>query len=590
MAQHDYNIANQTFPNTRTDINDVLSAIASNNSGDTAPSTTFANQWFYETDTNKLFIRNEDNDAYIHVLTLNQTNDTVSSIGGAATLAGIDDQTSSNDDQLTITDTAVIINEDSDDVDFRVESNGNANKLVVNAGNNLVGINADPDLGSGLHIKNADSGQSAAGGNGDELVLENDGECGLSILSGASSSGNIFFGDSGGSATGIIAYNHSSNFMAFSTNGGNERVRITSAGSVGMGTTSPDSPLHVHVGSAGSVTAFDTTGVTIEDSDNATLNFLSPDANQSRILFGSPTDNVGASIKWGHDSTKFEIKGGTGSSILELGGAQSNQLQITNAGVLSTGAETAPDTGQGGLCLNQGSNDDGIFSLKSSDVAHGMTSLAQTDTWLSLHKDNASSGGVRARICSGQVKSLKIECFATGENTAEATTALSNFAVDGRPKSGTSVQSHDGDANIASFRTGDAAQCIFKGDGEIFSNQTSTVGTFDEYDDAQLIRSYDLTRGEGNKVKGLIASKFDKFVKYNRDDLKDARLIGKDENGNPTNFINLNGFIRLHNGAIWQQYEKHQKLANAMYELAKAAVGEEKANEILEQNEIKLLN
>ena len=32
---------------------------------------------------------------------------------------GIDDQTSSNDDQLTITDTAVVINEDSDDVDFR---------------------------------------------------------------------------------------------------------------------------------------------------------------------------------------------------------------------------------------------------------------------------------------------------------------------------------------------------------------------------------------------------------------------------------------------------------------------------------------
>ena len=47
---------------------------------------------------------------------------------------------------------------------------------------------------------------------------------------------------------------------------------------------------------------------------------------------------------------------------------------------------------------------------------------------------------------------------------------------------------------------------------------------------------------------------------------------------------------RLHNGAIWQQYEKHQNLANAMYELAKVAVGEEKANEILEQNEIKLLN
>jgi len=53
-------------------------------------------------------------------------------------LAGIDDQTSSNDDQLTITDTAVVVNEDSDDVDFRVESNGNANMLFLDGGNNRV--------------------------------------------------------------------------------------------------------------------------------------------------------------------------------------------------------------------------------------------------------------------------------------------------------------------------------------------------------------------------------------------------------------------------------------------------------------------
>ena len=53
-----------------------------------------------------------------------------SHVGGS--LAGIDDQTSSNDDQLTITDSAVVINEDSDDLDFRVESNGNTHMLFVN--------------------------------------------------------------------------------------------------------------------------------------------------------------------------------------------------------------------------------------------------------------------------------------------------------------------------------------------------------------------------------------------------------------------------------------------------------------------------
>ena len=51
MAQHDYSIANQTFPNTRTDLNNVLSAISSNNSGTSAPSTTFANQFWYDTST-----------------------------------------------------------------------------------------------------------------------------------------------------------------------------------------------------------------------------------------------------------------------------------------------------------------------------------------------------------------------------------------------------------------------------------------------------------------------------------------------------------------------------------------------------------
>jgi len=66
----------------------------------------------------------------------------------AASFAGIDDQSSSNDDQLTITDTAVVINEDSDDVDFRVESNGNANMLVVDASTDCIAIGQAAGSGS----------------------------------------------------------------------------------------------------------------------------------------------------------------------------------------------------------------------------------------------------------------------------------------------------------------------------------------------------------------------------------------------------------------------------------------------------------
>ena len=47
---------------------------------------------------------------------------------------------------------------------------------------------------------------------------------------------------------------------------------------------------------------------------------------------------------------------------------------------------------------------------------------------------------------------------------------------------------------------------------------------------------------------------------------------------------------KLHNGAIWQQYEKHENLLNAVYELAVKPVGKDEANEILDKNDIKLLS
>ena len=70
MSQHDFNIANQSFPDTRTDLNNALAALASTSSGDAEPGTTYANQLWYETDTDTLKIRNEANNGWVTVLTL----------------------------------------------------------------------------------------------------------------------------------------------------------------------------------------------------------------------------------------------------------------------------------------------------------------------------------------------------------------------------------------------------------------------------------------------------------------------------------------------------------------------------------------
>ena len=81
MANHDYIISNQTFPSFRTDLNNSLSAIATNNSSASEPSTTYAYQWWYDTANDQLKIRNKDNDAWITVATFNQTTDTITLVG-----------------------------------------------------------------------------------------------------------------------------------------------------------------------------------------------------------------------------------------------------------------------------------------------------------------------------------------------------------------------------------------------------------------------------------------------------------------------------------------------------------------------------
>jgi hypothetical protein len=65
MAQHDYNIANQSGADFRADLNNALLAIATVNSGATEPSTTFAHQLWVDTSSSVLKIRNAADNAWI---------------------------------------------------------------------------------------------------------------------------------------------------------------------------------------------------------------------------------------------------------------------------------------------------------------------------------------------------------------------------------------------------------------------------------------------------------------------------------------------------------------------------------------------
>ncbi len=146
-------------------------------------------------------------------------------------------------------------------------NNAGTEKLrITSAG--LVGIGETAPLGQ-LHVKSADSGASVNSGH-NQVIAENSGNSGFSILSGNTSNGAICFGDDGNNCKGYVNYTHNGDHLDFGVNGA-EKMRVSSDGDVGIGISSPAHRLSVFDGSTGIVARFATTGnrsLDISSADN----------------------------------------------------------------------------------------------------------------------------------------------------------------------------------------------------------------------------------------------------------------------------------------------------------------------------------
>ena len=279
MAQHDYVIDNSTGANVRADINSALQAIASNNSGSSDPSTTYAFQLFADTTNNVMKIRNAANNAFIELFQLDGTFTLEDGSVSTPALAFRDDLNtgifSSAADTFNVATGGVermelgattIFNEDGADVDFRIEGDTQANLFYVDAGNDRVGIGTSSPRRHfhihesasstvGLMLTNGATGESNDS-QGFQFKVGNDGTAVIDqrenqpITFSTNGSERMRIDSSGrlliGTTTGDPYGNRQLTVNIISSNGDNERLRIDSSGNVGIGTTSPSHLLEVN--------------------------------------------------------------------------------------------------------------------------------------------------------------------------------------------------------------------------------------------------------------------------------------------------------------------------------------------------------
>ena len=185
---------------------------------------------------------------------------------------------------------------------------------------------------------------------------------------------------------------------------------------VGIGTTSPDGPLHVHTATAGSVTAASSTDdLIVENSAHAGISVLSPDASYGSLAFGSPSDNHGFLVDWYHAGNtarvhtskvgaSLELKADNSVANLTLSGASGSEIATFTGSVSGDtfAAKTNPGIGTDQMYMGFSAPNGLLYSKNSSGAPASNLYLGTTDgsgntnNVLSLHYDGKVGIGVTA--------------------------------------------------------------------------------------------------------------------------------------------------------------------------------------------------
>lgn len=230
------------------------------------------------------------------------------------------------------------------------------------------------------------------------------------------------------------------------------------------------------------------------------------------------------------------------------------KLETLVDGAETTGIHYVNDTTNAkmtqGITINQGANDDEILALKSSDIAHGMTSLAETDTYAFFQKSSANGGGllIRSLMEAGSDFSLDMRGTCSFANTSKTTGAVAPVMFRASLNNGSLDKNVTADGNLLVVKNKSTTKFIVDAEGDLHVDGSGSLTVFDDLDDMAIVEAFDQIRNPADTIK-------DDFSEWALKEVGEQKLIELGilgdtlENGG---LVCITQLQRLHNGAIRQ--------------------------------------
>lgn len=268
----------------------------------------------------------------------------------------------------------------------------------------------------------------------------------------------------------------------------------------------------------------------------------------------------------GGSDWRFLVDDNTGSGLglansMQVWNGLSRLVTFGSGGEVLIGASAA-DNGLMtiGLTINQGAADNEILTLKSSDVAHGITSGYETDTYGAFEKVTGADGGLRMKGLTEATIGAQVLGIGTTGDTTKSTAALGYVDLLASKKSGTSVTAPSANENMVTIRTsGGAARFIFDADGDSHQDVGTAWTNFDDHADADLLTALSVhVSRKDDPIRGA----FRKFLRGNRKKLEALELVQFNRDGH--HFVNMSRLTMLLVGAVRQVNLRTDRLIAAL--------------------------